>query len=93
MKSMILIKLVAAALCLLFFPPVGIAHQPPYNILFILLDDLRTDLGSYGHPVVKSPNIDNIAKQGFVFTRAYAQQALCNPSRASMMTGLRPENS
>lgn len=61
------------------------------NILFIAIDDLRTELGCYGSTIVKSPNIDALASQGVMFNRAYCQEAICGPSRASIMTGLRPE--
>ena len=61
------------------------------NILFIPIDDLRPELGCYGNTIVKSPNIDALAKNGIVFKNAYCQQAVCNPSRVSVMTGLRPD--
>lgn len=61
------------------------------NILFLVVDDLRTSLGCYSDPLAISPNIDRLAARGTVFQRAYCQQAVCNPSRSSMMTGRRPD--
>lgn len=61
------------------------------NVVVFLIDDLRVDLGTYGSKHVLSPNIDKLASEGVKFTQAYAQQAICGPSRVSIMTGLRPE--
>lgn len=62
------------------------------NILFIPIDDLRPELGAYGNTIVKSPNIDDLASNGVTFNRTYCQQAVCTPSRASLLTGLRPDS-
>lgn len=62
------------------------------NVVVFLVDDLRADLGCYGSNDVKSPNIDALAADGVLFNKAYSQQAICGPSRMSIMTGLRPES-
>ncbi len=61
------------------------------NVLFVAVDDLRPELGCYGNPILQSPNIDALASQGLVFTHAYCQQAVCSPSRSSLLTGARPD--
>lgn len=66
-----------------------IAEKP--NVLFIAIDDLRTELGCYGETAIRSPHIDRLANSGVLFNRAYCQLAVCNPSRVSVMTGLRPD--
>lgn len=68
----------------------AIAEDRP-NILFIAIDDLRPELGCYGSPIAVTPSLDKLASDGLLFSRAYCQQAICRPSRASLMTGMRPE--
>ncbi len=63
----------------------------PKNILFIAVDDLKPLLGCYDTPLVKTPNIDKLASQGFVLRNNHCQQAVCGPSRASILTGKRPD--
>ena len=62
------------------------------NVLFISIDDLRPSLGCYGDRTAITPHIDKIAEKGTTFYRAYCQQALCSPSRLSLLTGLRPNS-
>lgn len=61
------------------------------NVIFIIADDLTADLACYGNPVVKTPNVDRIARGGRLFERAYCQFPICNPSRTSFLSGRRPE--
>jgi iduronate 2-sulfatase len=61
------------------------------NVLFIAIDDLKPVLGCYGSSLIKTPNIDRLAKMGTVFMSNYVQQAVCGPTRASVMTGMRPD--
>lgn len=79
-----------ALLFLISFPGIVAAADRP-NVLFIAVDDLRCEFGCYGVKEVISPNLDRLAASGVAFSRAYCQQAVCNPSRVSVMTGLRPD--
>jgi len=67
------------------------AQEKKMNILFIAVDDLKPVLGCYGDKLVKTPNIDRLAKRGTVFMANYCQQAVSGPTRASLMTGMRPD--
>ena len=82
--------LLIAILALLSAPSFAAEQRP--NILFIAVDDLRTSLGCYGDTLVKSPNIDRFAATARRFDHAYTQQAVCGPSRTSLLTGRLPDN-
>lgn len=87
---------VRMALCTLLILTVqagqALAQTGRPNVLFIAVDDLRPTLGAYGDSTIQTPNIDRLARSGAVFLDAHVQQAVCNPSRASLMTGLRPDS-
>ncbi|MBN2314818.1 MAG: sulfatase [Sedimentisphaerales bacterium] len=74
----------------MLFGHVCAAERP--NVLFLISDDLNNSLDCYGHPIVKTPNIDKLAERGVRFERAYCQFPLCGPSRNSMLTGLHPNS-
>lgn len=61
------------------------------NLLFIIVEDLKNVLGCYRNPLVRTPNLDRLAEKGVIFDRAYCQYPVCNPSRSSFLTGLRPD--
>jgi arylsulfatase A-like enzyme len=82
MRTLLFLALAAAAF--------GASAESRPNVLLILSDDLAATLGCYGYPAVKTPNLDALAKRGVKFDRAYCQFPHCNPSRASFLSGLRP---
>jgi len=87
MKPLLFAVCAMLSLCL----PAHAATRP--NILFIAIDDQNDWLGCLGgHPQVKTPNIDRLARRGTLFTNAHCQAPLCNPSRSSLLTGLRPSS-
>ncbi len=61
------------------------------NVLFFAVDDLRPEFGAYGKTYIHSPNLDRLANRGVTFNRAYCQQAVCSPTRSSLLTGTRPD--
>src|SRR3954471_23311706 len=83
--------LVAAWLALAVALPATASADEKPNILFIAVDDLNDWVGCLGgHPQARTPNIDRLARRGTLFANAHCQAPLCNPSRASVLTGLRP---
>ncbi len=92
---MIKLKVIKKALICIFcinFISLGMDGQTNKpNILFIAVDDLKPIIGAYGNRMIKTPNIDRLAKRGTVFMNNYCQQAVCGPTRASLLTGMRPD--
>ena len=87
------IKLTAAGVIACMLPGCTLSSNDERpNVLFISIDDLRPDLGCYGNNDIQTPNIDKFAKTGLVFMQTHCQSAVCAPSRASLMTGLRPDS-
>ncbi|MBN2505792.1 MAG: sulfatase [Verrucomicrobia bacterium] len=79
-----------ALIASLLWIPLTCLSATTFNVLFIAADDLRPQLGCYGDAIVKSPHLDRLAARGVVFNRAFCQQALCSPSRISLLTGRHP---
>ena len=81
--------------CFLLLPGITggtvVSSQSKPNVLMIAIDDLRPALSCFGDKTAVTPNIDRLAKRGMVFSQAHCQQAVCSPSRLSMLTGLRPD--
>ena len=79
-------------LCLLFLVgSISLFGSERKNVLFIVADDLNCAIGPYGDPNAITPNLDRLAKRGTTFLNAYCQQAVCNPSRSSFLTGRYPD--
>lgn len=90
-RSRLAVRFVFALLFSLLAAQVGLAQDRP-NVLFVSIDDLRPEIGCYGNKEIKTPHFDAFAKSGTTFLKAYCQAAVCAPSRASVMTGLRPDS-
>lgn len=85
------VLLLLGALPLWSARPARAANPPRPNVLFIVADDLCTRVGAYGDNVVRTPHFDALAARGVRFERAYVQYPVCNPSRISFLSGLRPD--
>lgn len=88
-----MVKRIVFLACIIFFGlSSGVfAQKKKLNVLFIASDDLNVDMNVFDNPFIKTPNLDRLFKSGIRFDRAYSQYPLCAPSRASLMTGLRPD--
>lgn len=84
------ISLLTAVAALVLAPFAGASQKQ--NVLFVMIDDLKPLLGCYGDANAITPNIDRLAERGVLFHNAHCQQAICGPSRASLLTGLRPDS-
>lgn len=85
----ILLRFIAFGFAILVSSPLSAQKT---NVLFIPVDDLKPMLGAYGDPLIKTPNIDRLAKTGTVFLNTSCQQAICGPTRASLLTGMYPDH-
>ena len=94
-KAASLLLVLALIACALLIPDANSTSsaapaKPKYNVLFIISDDLRPELGCYGNSIIKTPNVDRLSALGTRFDHAYAQFPLCNPSRTSILNGRYP---
>ena len=83
--------LLIGLLSILLISSESISQRSKLNVLFIIADDLNCDIGAYGNSIIKTPNIDRLARNGVLFGNAHVQYPWCGPSRASFMTGLYPD--
>ncbi len=86
-------KILTYLLALWVLLPAASVSAQQRNVLFIAIDDIKPLLGCYGNTTVVSPNIDRLADEGVLFTRAYCQWPVCGPTRASLLTGQTPDGS
>src|SRR5947208_1430537 len=89
MRGSIMFRMLAVLTLLCTVAAAGEAQK--LNVLLLVSDDLCTHLSAFDDPIVKTPNVERLAARGVKFSRAYCQFPLCNPSRASFLTGLRPD--
>ncbi|MFM8217632.1 MAG: sulfatase-like hydrolase/transferase, partial [Planctomycetaceae bacterium] len=82
-----LIGLVLGVALLLLTGPVALGVPPPLNIVWIVVDDMSPHFGCYGEPLVDSPNIDRLAREGTRFTQAFTTAPVCSPCRSALITG------
>ena len=88
---MIILKYIFILICLFPLSCNSKTDQKPTNFIIIFTDDLGYgDLGSYGHPTIKTPNLDKMADEGMRFTQFYVGSSICTPSRAALLTGKLP---
>ena len=87
MKKVIPFLILAVGLAMVGFK---FKKEDKPNVLFIIVDDLRPELGTFGAKHIKSPNIDKLAAQSAVFERAFCNIPVCGASRASLLSGVRP---
>ena len=85
------VQILMLIITLWLFCPATATAETQTNVLHIIIDDLRPVLGCYGDPIAKTPAIDRLAAKGVLFDRAYVQHPICGPSRASFLSGLRPQ--
>ncbi len=86
-----LLSFLMVFLLYVFFQCTRIKENKKYNVLFISIDDLKPTIGAYGDSATYTPNMDRLAEQSVVFMNNHCQQAVCGPSRASLLTGLYPD--